>query len=327
MPTPTVLGQRLADVTAGFPLVSCRLHSGQWVPSEPPDVALAQPGVEPLRGTPLTPFDLENEPPLRVTTSATGEWVLLCAHHFAFDGLGMVSLLGTLLTGGCATAPDYVTRTSPRRAPTDALWRLLHPADPVARSANSPTRDSFAATEVDVSGPHVTAHIARACTLAVQAYNAERGAPLHRIGLSVAVGGVGDESATYRRLDLHPQADVVAEVVRAMAQPEVPPELRGLPPGASYFLRPVLQRLSDTILVSNLGRLDLPMVHRLEFYPVARGRSAVAVGASGLVGQTTTLTLRARDLVPSDAAALLALISRYLETDASTESSGGFVSL
>lgn len=74
-------------------------------------------------------------------------------------------------------------------------------------------------------------------------------------------------------------------------------------------MRPLLQRFSDTFLVSNLGRLDLPTVKRVEFYPVARGRSAVAIGAAGLADGPTTLTVRSGNLSPGDAGALLARIA------------------
>jgi hypothetical protein len=77
-----------------------------------------------------------------------------------------------------------------------------------------------------------------------------------------------------------------------------------LPPGA-FLLQPALHRLSDTLLVSNLGRVELPGATEFEAYGVPRGRSAVAIGAVGLPDQPTTITLRARDLSPEDAAHLL----------------------
>jgi hypothetical protein len=237
-------------------------------------------------------------------TSCDSDWLLLCAHHHAFDGLGMVALLDSLLTGAPATSPDYLTFSSPRRPPTDALRRLFRPADPVAASPNGSPSDSLATAEVQLSGAHITARIAEAATLAVRAHNTQQDRPLRRIGLSVAKGGIRGEVATYRRLDLRPDDDVAAAVVRAMAQEAVPTELGGLPPGA-HLLWPILNRLSDTILVSNLGRLNLPSVRKLEFYPVARGRSAVAFGAAGLPGRPTTVTLRARDLALPDTAAML----------------------
>lgn len=137
------------------------------------------------------------------------------------------------------------------------------------------------------------------------------GRRLHRIGISVAVGGVGGEGATYRRVDVSSLEDVEAEVRVALSDPTVPPELKGLPRGA-FLLQPLLQRFSDTLLVSNLGRLHLPEVRSLEFYPVARGRSAVAIGAAGLEGGSTTLTVRSKHLSQSDAEALLSRITAAL---------------
>ena len=287
VPPPEVLDARLRTAASAFPFLACRLRSGRLAPAHPPRVRVAD--GSPLAVAPVGHFDLGNEPPLRVMTSCDSDWLLLCAHHHAFDGSGLVALLDSILTGVPATAPDYLTFSSPRRPPTDALRRLLRPADPVAPSPNPPSSDSFATAEVHLSGPHITAQIAEAATRAVRAHNTQHERPLRRFGLSIAIGGIRGEAATYRRLDLRPNDDVAAAVVRAMEQKTVPTELGGLPPGAR-LLWPVLNRLSDTILVSNLGRLNLP-VRKLEFYPVARGRSAVAFGASGLPGRPTTLTL------------------------------------
>ena len=72
------------------------------------------------------------------------------------------------------------------------------------------------------------------------------------------------------------------------------------------LLAPVVDRFSDTILVSNLGRHRVDGVTRLDFFPVARGRSAVCFAAAAIEGGATSLTLRARDLSPGDARRLLA---------------------
>jgi len=64
------------------------------------------------------------------------------------------------------------------------------------------------------------------------------------------------------------------------------------------FLAPVAKvlsaRMGSTLLVSNLGLLrGPPGLGSVEFYPVAHGRSGVALGAAS-VGDRTVLTLRAR---------------------------------
>ena len=87
-------------------------------------------------------------------------------------------------------------------------------------------------------------------------------------------------------------------------------------PRFGWLLEPVVGRFSDSLLVSNLGRRDVPGATRLEFFPVARGRSAVAVGAAGLPGGPSTVSLRARDLSPEDAEALLADREARLEAGA-----------
>ena len=309
---PDVVAERLQVASAAFPLTAARLQGRWWRPSTSAAVSVADPGAVPLEIAPIGRFDLQNEPPLRVVVGAEGTWVLLCAHHFAIDGLGMVSLLRSLLTGEPGPAPpDYTRITGPRRLPTDSVRRLIRPVDPVAPSSLTPRRETFVSAPVQLTGRHVTARLARACAEAAHEHNRVRGMPLRRFGLSVAVGGAEGEGATYRRVDLSPGQDVETEVDRALADPAVPIDVKGLPPGAA-LLRPLLARLSDTMLVSNLGRLDLP-VNGVEFYPVARGRSAVAVGATGLAGQPTTLTLRARDLARADAMSLLQRIVPGLE--------------
>ena len=79
------------------------------------------------------------------------------------------------------------------------------------------------------------------------------------------------------------------------------------------LLEPVVDRFSDTILISNLGRHRVPGVDRLDFFPVARGRSAVCFASAAIEDGSTTLTLRARDLSPGDARRLLADAAGRLE--------------
>jgi hypothetical protein len=302
-PSAEALLERLDAATEAFPLLASRLDDGWWWPASGPGVCLMAGGL-PLERAPLGPFDLRREPPLRVLADAGGRWLLLCAHHFAFDGLGMVALLRSLLTGESVPAPDYTKMSSPVRLPTEVVGRLVAPADRVPPSSPTPLDESFVAREVALGGPGVTARLARACAEAVAVHAGRRGRELRRLGISVAVGGTRGEAATYRRVDVPVGGDVEAAVTRALAEEAVPIELGGLPPGA-VLLSPLLRRLSDTFLVSNLGRVGLAGVQRLEFYPVARGRSAVAFGAAGLADRPATLTLRARDLTVDDAEALL----------------------
>lgn len=308
LPSPDILVERMAAAALDAPLLASRLNGDWWTRSSPPGVTVVGPG-DPLELAPFHPFDLLHEPPLRVVASCRRDWLLLAGHHFAFDGLGLVSVLRALLSGTSTPAPDSALVNANSDSVFPTVRRLWRPADPVAPSPVLPASDSFASTPVVLSGRGVTASLARACAAAISAHNAAAGKPLRRIGISVAVGGTGGSSATYRRVDVSTVDEVEPAVRAAMSDPAVPPESKRLPPGAAFVLKLMLPRFSDTVLVSNLGRLDLPLVRGLEFYPVARGRSAVAVGAAGLKDGPTILTLRAGKLSQSDANALLSRVA------------------
>lgn len=188
------------------------------------------------------------------------------------------------------------------------LQRLARPADRVAPTPGIWPGDAYEVAEVTVTGKGVTGAIAAACVAAVAEHNRTHSAPLRKVGITVAVGGpagVGNV-ASYRRIDVAPDGQVAAEVQAALASPDEPGEQVRAPKLVMALLEPVVERFSDTILVSNLGRHEIPGVHRLDFFPVARGRSAVCFASAAVAGGATTLTLRARDLSPGDARRLLA---------------------
>jgi hypothetical protein len=99
-------------------------------------------------------------------------------------------------------------------------------------------------------------------------------------------------------------------VAAALANPVDPPEL--VRPRPMRLLAPVQRRLSDSLLVSNVGRHAVPDARLLAFFPVARGRSAVAFGAAGLQDGPITVTLRSRDLARVDAEVLLGDVVTHL---------------
>jgi hypothetical protein len=309
-PTPDELHERILAAADHVPLVAARLQGDWWTRSSAPGVTVAAPGL-PLQGAALHPFDLGLEAPVRVVTSQRRDWVLLAGHHFAFDGLGLVSLFRALLSGIAEPAPDYARVDADSRSLRPTLRRLFRPADPVAPSSTVPAGDTFTSRPIVVAGRGVTAGLAQATAIAIAEHNAAAGMRLDRIGISVAVGGVGGAGATYRRIDVASVGNVERAVRAALSDPAVPPESKALPRGAGFLIRPLLSRFSDTALVSNLGRLDLPGVRALEFYPVARGRSAVSVGAAGLKDGPTTLTLRSGRLSQADAATLLARVAHH----------------
>lgn len=314
---PGVVPRALADVVATVPLAGARLIGGRWRVGQPVPVA--------NYGDPLNVdlvarrFDLAEEPPLRAGQSPGA--LTLVGHHAAFDGLALARILGLLLgaegTVRAAPASDPAPsgrsaghasrRASPRAG---LLPRLLRPADRVAPSHPLPDSESFASRSIRVPPGRFTPRMAAATAATLLARH--RGGRTWRAGISVAVAGSPgfENTASYRRvdLDLRPGSDaagpVAAAVATALADRVEPRELSVAPRlfrGLSFLVR----RASDTFLVSNLGALELPGVMQLDFYPVARGRSAVAIGAAGVVGGSSSVTLRARDLSQADADALL----------------------
>jgi hypothetical protein len=143
-----------------------------------------------------------------------------------------------------------------------------------------------------------------------------RGSRWRRVGVSVGIGGPGGvgNGAGYARVDvdgIDPPGAVAAAVAAALRDPAPAVEQRH-PSPALRLLAPVAGRLSDTVLVSNLGRLTLPGVARLAFFPVARGRSAVAVGCATAGDGPAVVTVRARDLAPATVGSLLDdLVDRF----------------
>jgi hypothetical protein len=225
------------------------------------------------------------------------------------------------------------------------VGRMVRPADRVAASPGRHVREALAVREVRLGGAGVTARLAEAAMAAAGARNARMGRPWRRVGINIGlagrpdpagpagpgdVGGAVDRGGAvdpgrgvdpgggtdpgggvpignysrYRRLDLRPGEPVGPMLAAALAGAREPLD-QVWSPRLGWVLEPVVGRFSDSLLVSNLGRCVVPGANRVEFFPVARGRSAVAVGAAGLAGGLSTVSVRARDLSSEDAEALL----------------------
>jgi hypothetical protein len=208
------------------------------------------------------------------------------------------------------------------------VGRLVRPADRVAASLARPGREALAVREVALGGPEVTARVAAAAVAAAGARNQLLGRPWRRVGINIGLAGLeeggGGEGldlpapgnrSRYRRVDLRAGEPVGPALAAAVASPREPLD-QVWSPRLGWLLGPVAGRFSDSLLVSNLGRREVPGATRLDFFPVARGRSAVAVGAVGLAGGPSTVSLRARDLSPEDTEALLADLVARLEAGA-----------
>jgi hypothetical protein len=299
------LGARLEALHASVPIVGARLHDEVWHPGSPPEITEVE--GDPLGDRALDrPFDLASEAPLRLVRSADGMRLGVVGHHAAFDGLALVAVLRALTAGD---QPEPVSSPPPGEpgSKLPLLERLARPADPVAPTPGVWPGDTYASTTIAVTGKGITGRIAAACVDAVAAHNRRRERPLRKVGLTIAVGGpagVGNV-ASYRRIDAAPDGPVADLVQAALASPDEPGEQVSAPKLVMKLLEPVVERFSDTILISNLGRHRVPGVDRLDFFPVARGRSAVCFASAAIDGGATTLTLRARDLSPGDTRRLL----------------------
>ncbi len=300
------LDARIEALHRLVPVVGARLRDEVWHPGAAPEV-IEVPG-DPLASPELDrPFALAEEAPLRLLRSADGRRLGVVGHHAAFDGLALVAVLRALTAGD---EPRPVTSPPPGEpgSKLPLLERLARPADPVAPTPGVWPGDAYATAVIEVDGKGITGRIAEACVAAVAQHNRRHQRPLRKVGLTIAVGGpagVGNV-ASYRRIDVATGDPIGRLVQEALASPDEPGEQVSAPKVVMRLLEPVVERFSDTILISNLGRHPVPGVDQLDFFPVARGRSAVCFASAAIEGGATTLSLRARDLSPGDARRLLA---------------------
>jgi hypothetical protein len=311
---PVHLADRLVELHRAVPIIGASLTERGWERGPLPRIEVVD-GLPLAQSDLLSGFHLHAEPPLRITVGDGGSRVTLVGHHAAFDGLGLLAVATALVADRdpAATRPSSPSAGGGRGAPAWArMAEVAHPADRVAPSGGD-SREVLTARRVMIEGPAVTSRTAAACVTAVGAHNRALGSRWRRVGLSIAVGGppgIGNV-ATYRRIDLLAGDDVAAAVTRSLAAGRDPVEFsRG--PAVPPWAAPLARRLSDSFLVSNLGRHDIPGVRSVAFYPVARGRSAVAFGLAGLAGGASTITLRSLHLSAADADRLLDDVVRRL---------------
>jgi SAM-dependent methyltransferase len=255
--------------------------------------------------------------------------LIVAGHHSAFDGLGLVALLGAALGVSLGTTARGTPATE--GAPAGG-WRyplrrleeaLVHP----------PTRIAPLGGKTGAAGDHLlrqrsertvsSAELIVAAASAVRLWNAsadpdDGGFLDDRIVVAVgasrrrgADARIGTQAAWFR-LAVPPDLDPDG-VRRALATrgPEPSPAAGAARATSALGLGKVLaRRTGSTMLVSNLGRVepDGPLADAA-FFPSAHGRSGVAIGGVG-VGGRMTVTLRARRSAFSlpDAAALLDLV-------------------
>lgn len=300
------LSKRLTALHEAVPVVGARLRDEVWFPDAAPAIHVVH--EDPLDAPGFDrPFDLAAEAPLRLLLGSGGRRLAVIGHHAAFDGLALVAIIAALTEGDL---PQPVASPPPGipGSKLPLLHRLVRPAQAVAPTPGIWPGDAYASTTVHLTGRGITGRITQACVAAARAHNRTYGRPLDRVGITVAVGGpagVGNV-ASYRRLDLRTSDAVAPAVQAALRDPSEPGEQVKAPKLIMKALTPVVERFSDSILVSNLGRQTVPGVDRIDFFPVARGRSAVCFASASVAGGATTLSIRARDLSPGDARRILA---------------------
>lgn len=309
------LADRLAELHRAVPLVGARLAAETWQPGQPPPIEVVD--GEPLgRRSVDRAFDLAREAPLRVVRSAEGDRLAVVGHHAAFDGLALVAIVRALVDG---ELPEPVSSppAGPPASKRPLLERLVRPADALEATPGVWPGDAYATRTVRLGGRDVTGRIAAAATAAAAEHQRGHGARLRKVGLTIAIGGpagIGNV-ASYRRIDVAPTDPIASLVSTAMRTPEEPGEQVSAPKLVMRALEPVVERFSDTLLISNLGRQRVPGVARLDFFPVARGASAVCVASCAIEGADASLTVRARDLSPGDARRLLERTAERLAAD------------
>ena len=319
------LQDRLEALHRAVPMTGARLRRETWHPGSPPDPLIVD--GDPLAAPALIDrFDLAAQPPLRVVVGSGGRRLAVACHHAAFDGLSLLALLAALVGGADRRVAgegggrvvggvdcrrnQHSGSARPRPGFRGLAGRAVRPADRVAASLARPGREALAVREVELAGAGVTARVADAAVAAAGARNSRLGRRWRRVGLNFGLAGLPGEggavgnSSRYRRVDLRPGEPVGPALAAALANPREPPD-QVWSPRWGRLPEPVVGRFSDSLLISNLGRREVPGATRLEFFPVARGRSAVAVGAVGLAGSSSTVSVRARDLTSEDAEALL----------------------
>jgi hypothetical protein len=252
------------------------------------------------------------EPLIRVAACDDEPAVLIAAHHGAIDGMGLLAVLGLVLDVEISSGARGIgARSADRSFFVSALQRLAEalfapptrirpggagPAAGDVFTARHEPRMRFRAAEFVAAAAHAT-----------ERWNGTHGAPRVVAAIGASYGGGASpqpvrDSAFFRlRLKPSPDSEEVGKALAAQPpEPDFPARSSKI---ARLGTRLLAGRLGSTFLVSNLGVVSAPdVVRSIAFYPAASGRSGVAFGAA-TVGDTSTVTVRARRKDFDDAAA------------------------
>jgi hypothetical protein len=271
----------------------------------------------------------DGEPLTRVAVGRGEPELILAAHHGAVDGLGLLGLLGVALDTELASNATGLGARAAGRSFANSAARRLGEAVFAPPARIQPVTGVQAASELfaEWSGARRdagTAALVAAATSAAIAWNQSHGVPTRRVVAAVGASrrpgddlGVIQDSA-YLRLRPNHRADrdeLAARLATRAPEPAFPAYRNRI---TSLAIRLLAPRLGSTFLVSNLGVVRAgALVRSLAFYPVASGRSGVAFGGATL-GDTTTITVRARrqDFDAAAASRLLELVVSGLPDEA-----------
>lgn len=323
---PAAVSERLRVATERYPHLGAPPLIDSVAPAELAAVRDRFAAAPYDRGAPLIRVALREDEPL----------VLIAAHHGALDGLGLLALLGIALDvpissgarGIGARAADRSFLGSALRRLAEALFAPPSRIAPVGDTRNSPG-DVFAAWH-EPSLKLGTATLVSAAVRASEHWNGGRGSDASRIvaavGASCRSGATvePEHDSAFFRLRLKPGAtarDVTDVLAVRPPEPDFPARTSRI---AKLGTRLLAGRLGSTFLVSNLGIVSAGgAVRSIAFYPAASGRSGVAFGAA-TVGDTSTLTVRARrrDFDAAAADALVGELAHALRGEGSGPRSG-----
>lgn len=250
------------------------------------------------------PYD-RGAPLIRVAVCGDEPIVLIAAHHGALDGLGLLAVLGIVLDVPISSAASGIgARTTDRSFLASAVRRLAEalfapPARITPERGESGPGDVFAARNLPRTRLGSAVFAAAAANL-TELWNSRHGARTSRVVAAVGAswrGGAAPEpehDSAFFRLRLGREAtaaDVSAVLATQPPEPDFPARSSRI---ARLGTRLLASRLGSTYLVSNLGIVSgAAAVTSIAFYPAASGRSGVAFGAA-TVGETSTVTVRAR---------------------------------
>jgi hypothetical protein len=292
-PSQADMRERLNAVSARYP------HLG------------AAPAVEMMRVADLpvvrarfaaTPYE-RGEPLIRVAICVDKPAVLIAAHHGAIDGMGLLAMLGLVLGVPISSAARGIgARSADLSFFASALQRLAEalfaPPTRIRPDGAKPMNGDVFAARHEPRMRFGAAEFVTAAVHATERWNGRHGA--RRVVAAIGAsnrGGASPEpvrdSAFFRlRLKPKPETEEVGRVLAAQPpEPDFPARSSKI---ARLGTRLLASRLGSTFLVSNLGMVTAPdVVRSISFYPAASGRSGVAFGAV-TVGDTSTVTVRAR---------------------------------